>query len=59
MFNAIADNDSAAGDIGSELRSHSYRGVADQLTPRGVEVLEALHDVFESLELASANGARD
>ncbi len=59
MFNAIADNDSAAGDIGSERRSHSYRGVSDRLTPRGVEVLEVLHDVFETLEPASANGTRD
>lgn len=59
MIKAIADNDSTAGDIGTERRSHSFRGVSDQLTPRGVEVLEVLHDVFESLEFTSSGDTRE
>jgi hypothetical protein len=59
MLKAIADKDSGAVDIGSERRSHSFRGVSDQLTPRGVEMLEVLHDVFESLEFPAATNSAE
>jgi hypothetical protein len=54
-MNAIADNDPGMMDIGSDRRSHSFRGVSDQITPRASEMLEVLHDVFESLQISARN----
>lgn len=50
MLNAIADNESGAGDLVSERRSYSHRGVSERLTARGVEMLEVLEDIFESID---------
>lgn len=55
MMNAIADNDPGVMDIGSERRSHSFRGLSDRITPRGAEMLEVLDDVFESLQVPARN----